>query len=755
MLRDSRKIAAILAADVVDYSRLMSADEELALAALQKCRAIFEEQVREFNGHEFGSVGDSLMAEFGSAVNAVECALALQERIGSVNASTTAAERMQLRAGVNLGDVIEQGGSAFGDAVNVAARLQSLAKPGGVMISGPVYDQVHLKIRARFIDTGLRQVKNIQEPVRTFEVLPAAPAGIGGRIATAVASVTSRRVLRATAVAAGLVLALVLGLLWRELPVSVTGERLGTLLDSQFAEPMPNSIAVLPFVNLTGDPGNDYLGDGLAEELLHRLKRVPELNVAARTSAFAFKGKELGVSAIAGQLGVGYIVEGSIRRQADRIRVNAALVEGSSGSTRWSDSYESVSADIFAVESDIAAKVIAELEHVLGRGATPLGPEPHSGSGVAYDFYLQGLAYLRQPASARTLDAAEQLFTRSLAEQPDFARAQAGLCEARVERYILDKVPAHVRAAEEACVNAQALDSAAHEVQMAVGRLRLATGNASEATAAYRHALELVPRSPDALIGLARALAADGKRDEAERTFGSAIAAQPSYAATYVAFGNFLLGLGRAEDAAEYYERGSILAPDNPTALSNLGGAYLLTGNFEKASDAFRRSLALEPRRGSYANLGTVEYYLGRFQEAGDMFRKAVDLAPADHRLWGNLADALFYGSRTDEALTAYRRALELADGELAINPRHAVNQAVAAYYATRLDDKNRARRGVTIALSEGEDDVYVQYYVALTELGLGDLAAAVAHARRARELGYPESLMRAAPELGDIRKSL
>ena len=176
-------------------------------------------------------------------------------------------------------------------------------------------------------------------------------------------------------------------------------------------------------------------------------------------------------------------------------------------------------------------------------------------------------------------------------------------------------------------------------------------------------------------------------------------------------------------------------------------------GDFEKSADAFARSLALEPRRASYSNTGTVKYYLGRFGEAAEMFRKAIEFAPADHRLWGNLADAQLFDSQPDEAKQSYRKALELADGELAVNPKHAVNQAQAAYYATRLDDPKRARRGIEIALSEGSGDVYVQYYVALAELGLGDPSKALVHARRAKELGFPQNLMRAAPELGELRK--
>lgn len=752
MVKDSRKIAAILAADVVEYSRLMGADEQGTLAALRIRRATFDELVKEFDGREFGSVGDSLMAEFPSAVNAVLCALAIQEHIENENAALPTERRMHLRIGVNLGDVIEENGSAFGDTVNVAARLQSLAKPGGVLISGPVYDQVHLKVPARFIAAGTRQVKNIDEPVKTFEVLPVEAPGIAGRIAGLFARIASRRVRR---VAAGIVLlfvAVALGLLGRELFVPDIGQELGALLRSE-GEPAPNSIAVLPFVNMSGEPRNDYLGEGLAEELSNRLTRIPELRVAARTSAFAFKGKDMGVSEIAEKLGVSYVVEGSVKRQADRIRVTAALVDAASGSNRWSNSYDSPSTDLFAIESTMVAQVITALELVLGTRAEASPSQSGNGNGIAYDFYLQGLAYLRQPKSTKSLEVAEQLFGRALSEQQDFARAQAGLCETRVERYAFEKIPTFVATAEEACANAEALDSTAQEVYMAVGRLRLATGDAAEAESAYRHALVLVPQSPDVLIGLAESLADNGKTDEADSTYQRAIAAQSSYAAGHIAHGNFLISQGRAPDAIPAYERAINLAPDNPNALNNLGGAYLYMGNFEKAADAFARSLALEPRRASYSNTGTVQYYLGHYHDAADLFRKAIEFAPADHRLWGNLADALLFDSRADEARQTYRRALELADGELAVNPHHAVNQAQAAYYSTRLGDEKRARQCVAIALSEGESDTNVHYYVALAELGLGDASKALAHARRARELGYPENLMRAAPELGEIGK--
>jgi adenylate cyclase len=752
--KDSRIIAAILAADVVEYSKLMAADEAGTLAALKARRAIFDEQVAEFDGREFGSVGDSLMAEFHSAVNAVAAALSIQERVADANAGLPPGRQMQFRIGVTLGDVIEEKGGVFGDAVNVAARLQALAKPGGIMISGPVWDQVHAKLAARYVDAGMRHVKNIQEPVRAFEVQPAGPRTWLGRMRSVLSSVAAQRIYRGAAVGVAIGIALAFGLFWRDIPVPTTGKTLASILGRDAEVPRPNSLAVLPFINLTGDPANDYLGDGLAEELLHRLSRVPGLQVAARSSAFAFKGKDMDVRTIADALGVNYVVEGSIRRQGDVVRVNASLVDRATGDNRWSDSYES-SGNYFAIEKDIGIQVLARLVQVLDINPPAAASPVPGGDTAAYDLYLQGLSYLRQTKSTPTLDAAQQLFLRSLAKEPDFARAQAGLCQTQVERYLFERVPAHVAAAEKACARAQSLDPAAYEVHEALGSLRLVTGDAKEAEAAYRRALAVVPESPDALIGLATALADGGDSSEAERTLQRAIAAQPRYAASHMEYGSFLLRQGRARDAIGPYQRAADLQPGNPIAFNNLGVAYLNAGDFDKAAQAFSESLAIEPRRSSYSNTGVGLYYTGRYEEAAEMFRKAVALAPADHRPLGNLADALLFAGHSVEAGEAYARALQLVEGELAVNPRKAINQAQAAYYAARLRHGDRARQCIANALADGNHDNEVHYYVGLAELGLGNRAGAVKHVQRARELGYPEVFLKSAPELGDIRTML
>jgi adenylate cyclase len=752
MQKDNRIIAAILAADVVEYSRLMATDEPGTLATLKARRTLFAGQVAEFGGSEFGSVGDSLMARFPSAVNAVAAALSIQEAVATQNAALPPAQRMMFRVGVNLGDVIEEKGVVFGDAVNVAARLQALAKPGGVLVSGTVYDQVHAKLAARYVDAGTRQVKNIREPVRTFEVLPAVPAGVSGRVAAFISGFASRRVLRGTLVGVAVGIALALGLFWREIPVPAAGKNLGTVLAPEESQESANLLAVLPFINLTGDVENEYIGDGLAEELVYRLSRVPGLRVAARGSAFAYKGKDVDVRTIADALGVNYVVEGSIRRQGNLVRVNAALVERATGVNRWSNSFES-SGDLHAVEAEIGTQVLVALEQVLG--IRPQAPAPRAGGIAAYDLYLQGLSYLRQPKTARNLDAAEQLFRRALADQADFARAQAGLCQTLVERYLLERVPAHVAAAEQVCATAQSLDPAAYEVHEAVGSLRLVTGDVADSEAAYRRALAIVPESPDALIGLAAALADGGNTNEAERTLARAIASQPRYAASHTEHGILLLRLGRPRDAIVPFQHAADLEPDNAGAYNNLGVANLNSGDFVRAAEAFSRSLAIEPRFSSYSNTGVGYYYSGRFDEAAQMFRKATELAPANHRPWGNLADALLFSGREAEAGEAYARAFELVAGELDVNPKKAINQAQAAYYSSRLRNAERARQAIRDALADGDNDNEVHYYVGLAQLGLGDETSAIRHVRRARELGYPEVFLKSAPELGEIRNKI
>ena len=623
--RDSRIIAAILAADVVDYSRLMGVDEAGTLAALATRRTIFDTFVREFDGRVFGSVGDSLMAQFASAVHAVQCAQAIQGAFANENAAVPAATQMRLRIAVNLGDVMENEDGVAGDAVNIAARLQALAKPGGILISGTVYDQVHLKVPARYADAGKRRVKNIAETVRTFEVLPA-PESAGDRARVAFERFTSRRGVRTAALAAAFATVAAVALFWREIPLPLGGRSLGEVLAP--AHVAANTIAVLPFINMTGDPSVDYLGDGIAEELQHRLSRVAGLRVAARRSAFAFKGKDVDVRSIADALDVSYVVEGSIRRQGNLVRVNAALVDRATGANRWSNSYAS-SGDYLSIENKIGTQVLVALERVLGVDAKDVPAPARDGDIAAYDLLPPGAfvsAQAEEHAHARCGGAA----VPAIARGGSGFRPRPGwtLRDSSRALFCSSACPAHVAAAEAACALAQSLDATAYEVHEAVGSLRLVTGEAAEAEAAYRRALAIVPESPDALIGLAAALAEGGDAEQAERTLESAIAVQPRYAASHVAYGSFLFRQGRTRDAiAPCAARHRCSTPDNP-AHSTIWARVPVHAAISTGCRCILAFACLEPTRAELLEYRHgVSITTAGISDAAEMFRKATELS--------------------------------------------------------------------------------------------------------------------------------
>ena len=313
-----RKIATILSADIVEYTRLMGADEERTLAALKILRTIFSRLVHEFEGHEFGSVGDSLMAQFPSAVNAMRCALTIQRAVATENRMVPTDQRMSLRIGLNLGDVIDEHGTLYGDGVNIAARLQALARPGGVLLSSAVHEQVRGRIAATFRLVGPLRAKNISRAILTYE---------------AIDTDFSRSVL----------------------PLGCKSDAAHV---TSILHAIPSSIAVLPFINLTGDLGKDSFGDGMAEELIHVLTRVPGLHVPARTSSGAYKGRNMDVRQIASELDVEAVLEGSVRGAGERVRITAQLVDGLTGYHIWSQAFDRRFEEPLRLQHSIAVAII-------------------------------------------------------------------------------------------------------------------------------------------------------------------------------------------------------------------------------------------------------------------------------------------------------------------------------------------------------------------------------------------------------------
>ena len=513
------------------------------------------------------------------------------------------------------------------------------------------------------------------------------------------------------------------------------------------------SIAVLPFVNMSGDPANDYLGDGLAEEITNLLTSLPDLEVASRTSAFGFKGNNQDVSSTARALGVRYILEGSIRRQGDELRITAQMIDASTGFHQWSRTYRRNLADVFDIEEDISRSVLQALTIVLSPEAQQrLGRRPTDNDN-AYDIYLRGLSGLRNATDADSLDKATGQFTKALAIDPTFAQAYAGLCQAEVKRYSYLRGAESVTAAEKACARAAQLDSNLPDVHLALGLLYSATGQFESAEVQYRKAIAQDGDLTEAYLGLATTLSKRGQNAAAEQTYERAIHARPRYWSSYDDYGTFLVSEGRLTDAISQYRRATELAPDNATAHSNLGAAYFLLGDFGNAAAAFRSSVEIAPTGEGYSNTGTMYYFDGRYDDAVAMLEKAVQLAPQDHSLWGNLADAYRYSkAKTGLAPTTYARAAELARESLGVNPEDALARAQLAYFLARQGRTAEARTELAHVDVDDATALYVHYYAALAHLELGNTDAAISELTRAVAAGYPRYLVRAAPEFSALR---
>lgn len=522
---------------------------------------------------------------------------------------------------------------------------------------------------------------------------------------------------------------------------------------SREAQP-PKTIAVLPLIDISPGGGNEYLGDGLAEELTDRLTRIPGVRVAARTSAFAFKGKPADVREIAQSLAVRHVLEGSVRREGERLRVTAQLIDAQSGYHVWSHSYDRKWRDLLDIQDELARSIVDALELVLSSDIIERLDHSKTTSLEAFDLYLAGLAKLRETVTPTQLEEAERIFQTSLSIDPKFARAYAGLCETYAAAYRRGRDTAMATKAEGACNKALQLDASLREVETALASLYLVSGRADRATGIYKRLLARNPSDADAFIGLAQAYEKQGQTVAAETTYRRAIEAEPSYARPHMLLGVLLFNLGRPEESVEHYRRVTELMPGSARAFNNLGAALQLSGDLEGAARALERSMELEPTQAAVSNTGTLYFYLGRFADAEKLYRRATDLASRDHRVWANLADALYQiAGRRQEAKTAYERAISLARLELRVDAKDQDTLSKLAYYHARVGDLARARELVTQATATGTDNFYVHYYVALTSIEDGNLDAAIAALEKAIELGYPVQLVRAGPEFARLRE--
>jgi len=373
MDRAKRRLSAILSADVKGYSRLMQNNEFATVETLKHYRALIAKQVSHFSGRVVDTPGDNLLAEFTSAVDALECAVKAQQALQAENASLPTERQMHFRIGLNLGDIIWDEDRIYGDGVNIAARIESLAQPGGICISHSMFDQVQNKLQLHFHDMGAIEVKNIAKPVRVYEVLTQAN--------------TSERILAQSS-----------------------------------AEPDQPSIIVLPFNNMSDDPEQEYFSDGLTEDLITDLSKVNNLFVIARNSSFTYKDKAVNVQDVGRQMGVKYVLEGSVRKAGGRVRVTAQLVDASSGGHIWADRYDRELQDIFALQDEVTQTIVTNLAVKIGRGEQQRLQDRDTENIQAYDYYLQGMEYYNRFSPKQNLKARE-LFSKAVELDNDYTTA--------------------------------------------------------------------------------------------------------------------------------------------------------------------------------------------------------------------------------------------------------------------------------------------------------------------------------------------
>jgi adenylate cyclase len=408
----SRKLAAILSADVAGYSRLMAEDEQATLATLTDYRAAMSGLITGFRGRVIDAPGDALLAEFPSAVEAVQCAVEIQQGLSQRNAQLPESRRMLFRIGVNLGDVIEQDGALYGDGVNIAARLEALAQPGGVCISGTVFDQVEGKVIVPFRFAGEQSVKNIAQPVRAYFV--GTPTQ---RHRSAIAK-------KAVLIAVATVLACGIGVgVW--LTTRISTSEPGASAEHLLAMPKGPVVAVLPFTNMSGDPGQDYFSDGLSEDIITELARFREVHVLARNTTFQYKGQSVDVPAVGRKLGAQYVLEGSVRRAENQLRISVQLIDVASGGHIWAERFDRKPEDVFAVQDEVTRQIVGAIAGGAGGlihdSVMRMARTKKFEQMEAYELVLQARI---GPYSQDWYDKGKAALERAIALDPTYARAR-------------------------------------------------------------------------------------------------------------------------------------------------------------------------------------------------------------------------------------------------------------------------------------------------------------------------------------------
>jgi len=582
----SRRLVAVFAADVEGYSRLMASDEVGTLKGLTERRAILDRFIADHRGRIANTAGDSVLAEFGSAVDAVQCAVEAQTALAKANSSLATDRRISFRIGVHIGDVMVRAGDLFGDAVNIAARLQTLAKPGGVCISGATYDQVRRVLSITFTDLGALQIKNVQEPIRAYQLGDPSEA--------------------------------------REAPDA-------RAVEPESPPPLPDkpSIAVLPFQNLSGDPEQEYFADGMAEDITTALSRFKSLFVIARNSSFSYKGKAIDVKRVGRELGVRYLLEGSVRNAGNRLRIAAQLIDAVSGAHIWADRFDGVLEDVFEFQDEVTEKVVGAIAPRVERAEIKRAWRRPPSNTDAYDCYLRGLKCL-SPMTVDGLEQALGLFTKASALDPDYASAYGMAIHCHAHRFDL------LQAEADDIAHRRSEVSRLWQIVARVGQDDgVALGEAAWAVAYLLHDLpsarQLIDRALELNPNLAGAWAISGwiniwqgHPDLAIEHLGRAERLDPGSLrlTSFVAMAHARFFVGEYERALGLAERMLRNSPDAHVCLRIGAASAAFAGHIDTAHRLAARLQVIDPAFG-VSRLGE---YLGPYQSSAFVEKYAEGL---------------------------------------------------------------------------------------------------------------------------------
>jgi adenylate cyclase len=527
-MSEARKIAAILVSDVVGYSRLAGADEDRTLARLRALRSdLIDPTISVHHGRIVKRTGDGSVIEFRSVVDAVRCALEVQHAMVERNVGVTLDKRILFRIGIHLGDVVEESdGDLMGDGVNIAARLESIAEPGAICLSEDAYRQVRGRLDLAVTDLGQTQLKNIAEPIRVYSLQVGVPAQAKPAMPTGPPAAKRRSALAPLAAGIAALLIMIAGSGWYFLAGGRSTPPGAARL----------SIVVLPFTNLSNDPAQDYFADGVTENLTTELSRLHNSFVIARNTAFTFKGKNVDAKAIGKELGVRYVLEGSVQRDANRVRVNAQLIDAESGAHLWADRFDEDVADLFKLQDEVVARLARTLqvELVSAEAQRSLHDRPRNPDAI--DLTMRGSALLNQPLTKANRFEARDLFEQALALDPTNADALAGAAFVDSSDYVLG-------------LSEQSVDMYARAMQQANQALLL---DPDQATAHYTKARLIIFRAKPNDAASANEIIAEAE---------ASLRADPSFARAYWAMANGEMLLGRYEQGMSNLEQAMRISP--------------------------------------------------------------------------------------------------------------------------------------------------------------------------------------------------